>query len=207
MAGSIERAWLRGGRTASGNICALSNKTLAASRKHWLPFVQQVREATLAGSNRTSLAAAAHTLGTFSPHIPVRPSHAQTSHLSRFVGVDGTTLHLIEPLTGVARHPLSSGVCYAGADAVDLFDLGYLLTTNACDQFGKPAARCSSPPPPGGVRAKRRPPRNLYYDLGCTVFDDDKALGEVAGSGSGPSLPLFFQMYERHCIVFDQLFG
>lgn len=206
VAGSIEREWLRGGRTASGNICALSNKTLAASRKHWLPFVQQVRKATLAGSTRTSLAAAAHTSGTYSPHIPVRPSHAHRSHLSRFVGGDGTTLHLIEPLTGVARHPLASGLCYKGADAVDIFDLGYLLTTNACDQFGKPAARCSSQSR-GGVSAKRRLPRNLYYDLGCTVFDDDKDLGEGTGSSVGPSLPLFFQMYERNCIVFDQLFG
>ena len=196
--GKLERVWLRGDRhVVAGRICQLNNGSanLAATREHWLEYARQQRLATVPHATRKSIAASdvARAHSRYAPLRPLPPTTAQLSQLSRFVGGQP-----IEPLTGVARHPLAKGLCYDGADATVIMNLEYLLLANGCDTHGRPAPRCAQTSPP---------PRNIFFDLGCTVYDDEQPLDEARGSGAGPSLPLFFRLYERRCIVFDELYG
>ena len=67
-------------------------------------------------------------------------------------------------------------------------------------------ARLDTATAPGGERREApREARALFFDLGCSVYSGKVRLD--AGSGDGPSLPLFYQLYERNCIAFDRLYG
>ena len=111
----------------------------------------------------------------------------------------------IEPLTGVARHPLWSACKHnqdIGFNSRDLFDIRYLILENRCG---------SSKPKPGRV---------LYFDMGCTVyaagpdesgkFDPEwgtTQMKNLMGSGAGPSIPLFYNLYRDRCLEFDEIFA
>ena len=53
-----------------------------------------------------------------------------------------------------------------------------------------------------------------FFDLGCTVFQSENVpltgtykMDTSAGSGTGPSIPLFYNLYEERCIVFDHIWA
>jgi len=143
-----------------------------------------------------------------------QPPHSVARHLSRFRG--GHSTGFIEPLTGMARHPLAfESVCRkslrispAERDELRsllsfdararknrrhlLFDTDYILLDNQCD---KPRTRGQT--------------RNKFFDLGCTSYgswDDDPSKPLEAG-GSAPSIPLFFSWYREHCVEFDDIYA
>ena len=79
-----------------------------------------------------------------------------------------------------------------------LFDITYLLLEN----------RCSEPGPRPYKRAR-------FFDLGCTYFaepagktydvlDPDRI---SQGSGYGPSISLFYNLYHQHCVDFDDIYA
>lgn len=83
-------------------------------------------------------------------------------------------------------------------DLYRLYDISYLLLEN----------RCSEPGPQPYKRAR-------FFDLGCTYFaepagktfdvlDPDRILH---GSGKGPSIPLFYNLYHQHCVDFDDIYA
>ena len=133
----------------------------------------------------------------FSPKgQPARePTAEEASVLSFFspkLGAEGKRSY-IEPLSGMARHPLAS-ICSSASEQafkVDLFDISYLIVENACGEGPKP--------------------RTKYYDLGCASNGDSadafRNFDYHAGSGMGPSIPLFFQMYKDRCLEFDEIYG
>jgi hypothetical protein len=51
--------------------------------------------------------------------------------------------------------------------------------------------------------------RNLFFDLGCSVYGRQASLrkGIATGSGLGTSLQLFTALYSKNCIDFDRLFA
>ena len=69
----------------------------------------------------------------------------------------------------------------------------------ATDRFGEGARRG-----PGGAAPCGR---NLFYDLGCTVYGKPMPPGAIPSSGRAPSIQFFERMYERNCIVFDRIWA
>ena len=207
--GAIEREWIQPAASVAGRICALANSSAQLSGgREWLEYARVLREATAAHAEpRRSIAAVRgrqHPM--YTPLRPIRPSAAQHRVLSRFMPVRRATststrdsspasyeAEYIEPLTGIARHPLTALCVHGGPGDADLFDINYLVLSNACDKDGRP-------PPPS-------PTRNFLFDLGCSVYDDGVRLDIGSGSGGGPSLPLLFQLFERRCRPFDVIHG
>lgn len=206
--GSIEAYWIHRSHSANGSLCKMAMRPSAlAAVVPWLAYAHAQQRA-FSNVTRTSIAAVPGRSPTrYVPLRQVQPTAAQREHLSRLVyrNADGERVDRpIEPLTGVGRHPLAvrwtckqQNATYAAAG---LFDIGHLLLHNACDERGLPQQ-------PRARHAENAAPRNLFFDLGCTVYDDGQKLDPHEGSGSGPSLPLFFQLYERRCILFDELHG
>lgn len=126
------------------------------------------------------------------------PNPQEAEVLSAFDWGDGS-LQWIEPLHGAARSPL---LC--GNETIDwkdiqgpakfkvLYDIRYLITANLC-----------------GIDRPR--PRAKYYDLGCTSTGGRTmnwtGYDYMGGSGAGPSIPLFLNMYKDRCIYFDDIYG
>lgn len=210
LPGAIEREWISHGKTVAGKICAIANsaKQVEAARRSWLAYTAAEGRGLSAAAARPSLSQSE--APSFTPLRARAPTLEQRRQLSAFVRHDGSLVAPIEPLTGVARHPLSTPVCgYKGEGATDLFDISYLVLANACDESGRAAPRCAA------VAPVSPPPKNLFFDLGCTVYGgatEGLASAEILASdtgpsATGPSLPLFFQMYEKRCIEFDELYG
>jgi len=229
-AGEVESLWIDPHRAVShaGHICSISY-----SAKHlqgvdtWLGYTARVDGAAVTDKIRHSLAAVpGRSPPTFVPLRPVAPEAHEAKALSRFERPNpngkGVISEYIEPLSGIARHPLVREIaeqCDAakapieGGSAVaaiaDLarrfpksgskFDINYLVLANGCDENGEPR-------PPVCLDCDRKP-RNLFFDLGCTMYDDGTQIDVGEANGWGPSIPLFFQMYERRCIVFDAIYG
>ena len=135
--------------------------------------------------------------------LPVKATADEESLLSSFSDLRAgwEVDEYIEPLTGIARHPLFKmpGCPWRNGSIQrhGKFDIGYLILTNHCDEQGHPRQRCSSGRP---ARA-----RNLFFDLGCSTYSGNVSL--ETGSGIGPSIPLFIQLYERRCIEFDMIYA
>ena len=203
--GQGERAWLRG--KAKGRICQIG---LSSNQVH---FAQQWVEYAVAsvGTGRA-------------------PNEAEALALSKLHCQDGRD-EVIEPLSGVARHPFAffmnphacepkymsgCGNCsmnrinrsyggqrfpaeYAHMFRRDRMDISYLLLQNRCPRPGEqmPRARSAS----AG--------RNLFYDLGCGNYSraDGAPVDLSLGQGLGPSIPLFSALYERNCIIFDEIYA
>ena len=115
--------------------------------------------------------------------LPVKATADEESLLSSFSDLRAgwEVDEYIEPLTGIARHPLFKmpGCPWRNGSIQrhGKFDIGYLILTNHCDEQGHPRQRCSSGRP---ARA-----RNLLFDLGCSTYSGNVSLKK--GSGIGPS--------------------
>lgn len=102
---------------------------------------------------------------------------------------DGTRVkRYIEPLHGVARHPL--WLCVNNSvPGKPNFELTYLLPENACAGNGSPI-------------------RGVFFDLGsgrkAPRFETDSY---AKGTGLGPSIPLFYKMYLDRCIEFQDIYA
>ena len=137
-----------------------------------------------------------------------QPTATERTVLSHFVYNDGS-IEFVEPLTGVARSPRAPVGCRPGERGAryhqpqlyqQLFDIRYLLPSNACGATSDPRVGC---------HRKAR-----YYDLGSTTYlghkhDFMKKLaGQAAGKGvGGPSVPLFSELYRRRCLPFDAVYA
>lgn len=149
------------------------------------------------------------------------PTPSEASSLSSLQCTDGRREYL-EPLTGIARHPHAHVGCHRllGRDPhfkeVDPFNISYLVLQNACPVTSKPSKASPSPPSTSsssgigqrldpnakhGVRKRR----NILFDLGASHYKGAFTLD--GGFGLGPSVPLFHALYERNCIVFDQIYA
>ena len=121
------------------------------------------------------------------PGVPSRdPGPEEAKVLSYFLMGEDKKPHWIEPLSGIARNPHS--ICMKSAD---LFDIRYLILESFCGRPGpKPIVR--------------------FFDLGCTSNAGTRDFLNVnyqQGSGAGPSIPLFFNMYKDRCLEFDHIYG
>lgn len=90
---------------------------------------------------------------------------------------------LIEPLTGIGRHPFAEVGCQSVYQTTSIFDISYL----------KIADYCNKPPPR----------RSYFFDMGCSMYDETKAIA----AGLSSSIPLFENMYTNSCISFDKVIG
>ena len=164
---------------------------------------------------------------------PRAPFTNETAALSRFIGRDGC-VEYIEPLTGMARHPLSS-ICNLHLMStqsslpknIELpapgppgkYHLGYLAFTNHCGETAQCAhdsvVRCRhesttrSFPPIQSTRMHRSCGRNLFYDLGCSSFGKAMTRSDALYHGSAwtSSLQHFLSIYKENCIVFDRIWA
>ncbi|KAL1524952.1 hypothetical protein AB1Y20_019828 [Prymnesium parvum] len=193
--GSGERPWLRG--SSAGHIChiGLSVAQVNAAR-HWLAYA----------SDSTGRARA--------------PTDAEDRALSHFHCRDGRT-EVIEPLSGVARHPLAQFMnpfecerrylsgCSQCARNQHNRTAGRNLPAHYVDLFRHDRMDISYLVLQNHCGRPRHDGRNLLYDLGCGNYSraDGKAVDLTRGQGLGPSIPLFNALYERNCIVFDRIFA
>lgn len=101
----------------------------------------------------------------------------------------------IEPLSGIGRNPLSNRIAFEcdragvpieggqgavaaagqiktrhGLIAENLFDLGYLILANHCDENGEPRTARE----PSTASDPQLPARRLFFDAGCARYDDGK---------------------------------
>lgn len=140
----------------------------------------------------------------------------------------GDCEEVLEPLTGMARHPLSSPwpcdlrkeLSEAGGrfdkkwvkgHPVNKYDVSHLVLSNRCNLSAGRRSRCR----PHSLRGSGRA---LFYDLGSSIFgrmielpDHTSAQGARSAprlpGGYGPSIPLFYAMFARNCIEFDAIWA
>ena len=129
---------------------------------------------------------------------PWRPTEAEMAVLSHFRA--SAHPEPIEPLSGVARHPLVRKACDfpKGVETADKFDITYLVLHNACGQRG------------GFDRS--RGGRVKFFDLGASegfrgIPGGVPDATPDRGGGLTPSIPLFYRMYEDRCLTFDEIYG
>tara|TARA_B100000497_G_C7670941_1_gene404922 strand:- start:271 stop:1380 length:1110 start_codon:yes stop_codon:yes gene_type:complete len=115
------------------------------------------------------------------PYVPMTDAE---SEVMSYIFSNGH-MQPIEPLSGVGRHP---SFCQGNVNENFLFDISYLIPQNECIELGTP-------------RYPKQ--KKIYFDLGCTMFG---SLKEVP-SGTGPSIPLFIDMYKQRCVNFDEVYG
>ena len=189
-ASALERTWTAS--PAAGRICHLSRlPEQQTGAELWLNFSKSGWRSASAGVTLRA------------------PEGAERSALSRFEYDDGS-IEFVEPLTGIARHPIAPVGCRQGDLAArwknpalfrKLFDSTYIVPSSAC---GVPPAA-----PRVGCYRKAR-----FYDLGCTTYAghrgeafrnlEAQATGKLVG---GPSIPLFSEWYRRRCLPFDAIYA
>lgn len=87
---------------------------------------------------------------------------------------------LIEPLTGIGRHPFANVGC-AMTKRVGLFDTSYLTISDFCNSS--------------------RPNRSYFFDIGCSMYDEEKTYA----AGLSSTIPFFEGMYAKTCVAFDRV--
>jgi hypothetical protein len=211
----------------NGNVATSSGLSYYASivEQEWAPPVAnklcqiaQRQSQTNASERWITYAAAAR------GPTPRVPFANESEILSRFVDQDGCEEY-IEPLTGLARHPVSRDMGCRGRwnlrkhNGVDKYNIGYLIPANRCGGggdlnpgttrgMGGQCRRISGTIKGAEGVAVDRSRRNLYYDLGASVWG--KNIPEqhlIHGSGLGSSLQLISKIYERNCITFDRIWA
>lgn len=187
----IERAWTD--QPAVGRICSIA------------------RQESQLNDLRATLAYAQDSWGTASR----APTPTETRLLSRLICADSSRDGLIEPLTGVARHPLAKVGCSIPGET-SIFDISHLVLHNRCQ-----------------LKETSTKGRNLLFDLGCSTFakiplcelhpqhrrctsrltapppappHPPPATGGT-GVAHGPSLPLFIDLYRQNCVNFDRIYA
>ena len=181
----------------------------------------------------------AYTESVFSPNRkPYRkPSESVANMMSRFTHHIGDRTQwgsMIEPLTGVGRHPLfilskneeekeilvwrhthshwwqiwKKRPKAQDSDADRLFDIRYLFLENNCKLSPEEKSEDYVHFP------EREYTETKLFDLGCTVYQKDGVpltgttkMDVTEGSGAGPSIPLFYNLYEERCINFDHIWA
>ena len=141
-AGSMETPWVES--PAAGQICRIAKAQLGDAHA-WLAYA-----AKASGS-------------------PWRmPTLREASLLSRFQCGDGAA-EWLEPLSGMARHPLAHLGCPLSRKAeVNLYHISYLVLANHCPVRRTAAGRSGLSARIRGGAA--RPPRRLLFDLGCSWY-------------------------------------
>ena len=195
----LERQWLSWPDGAAGHICEIAALQHSEAQA-WLSFAKRAWSACEDATVRPSAAAVPQrSPRTYCPLLPVGPVASEKAVLSAFHdGSSAVAEEYIEPLSGVARHPLNApAICkQQNSTSPYLMDATYLVLANHCSMQGNEKPLCAT-----GAR-------KIFYDLGCSVYDNGKPLAVDEGNeAGGPSLPLFAQLYERRCIEFDAIFG
>jgi len=210
--GSVEAAWVHSNVT--GNICKIaSTPQQQAGVQKWMEFARKMQATTILPM-RVSIA---NPSVRYAPMAALKPDQSQAAVLSRIyasmplsllsplVRLFKANMEYIEPLTGLARNPetLRNHGCdeltgeafgferglmtipyeVAPERVAPMFDTTHLLLKNACPRSIRGGAVPAHAP--GG--------RNLFFDLGCSAYEE--------------SIQRFAQMYERRCIEFDRIFG
>jgi len=179
----------------------------------------------------------AYTESVFSPNRkPYRkPSESVINMMSRFkhhIGSETQWGTMIEPLTGVGRHPLFIRK-EGGAQKVNarkwwqfwkpkksrvletnegrLFDIRYLFLENKCTLSPEEKSEDYVHFP------QREYTEAKMFDLGCTVYQANGVpltgttkmdiTSSGSGSAAGPSIPLFYNMYKERCLEFDHIWA
>lgn len=152
---------------------------------------------------------------------------SEAAALSR-IDWGGNCEEVVEPLTGTARHPLSSPwpcnlrkeLSEAGerfdkkwvkGHPVNKYDVSHLVLSNRCNRGAGRNSRCR----PKSLRGSGRA---LFYDLGSSHFGRMIKLPDHTSANSswsaprlpggyGPSIPLFYAMFARNCIEFDAIWA
>lgn len=215
--GSIEREWLSSRKT--GHICTTATVQVAQVRA-WLQYSRRLWSAENARVPLRATVASTTDLDAqlyrpLRPPTETEPGPEERVVLSHFTV--GGAVEYIEPLSGMARHPLSKLLCPREARvweaaakrmgtehlvSTGLYDVTYLVLANACGADGFPSSPRCEPVAPAAP-----PPRNRLYDLGCSVYKGAKPVTLSSGFGLGPSIPLMYQLYEKRCLAFDDIYG
>ena len=196
----IELSWVNG--SVLGNVCKIGHEPdQIAAATAWMEYAMVAWE------------------GGPQP----KPTHNQSEALSAFKLGDGVYEH-IEPLTGVARHPLFLHSMLCSTDdkrhrwnAIPYqYDTRYLVLASACptrggdhdNRHGNQNATCNHRP--AGARSR-------FYDLGCSLpFGDAGRGGQpvarrredvLRGGMLGPSIATFQELYRRRCVEFDDFYA
>ncbi len=184
-------------------------QNIVARRRRSLPFVggrARVARRPAHGQNlqhrnkpNQILAAVAWTnysSGCWRPAGRPAPGPTNHVHLSHFLRRTGER-ELIEPLTGIARHPFARVTCEnqsAPLETAPRDALDYLVLRNRCGDSGPK-------------------PRTLLFDLGASVGFRGvsggmyEAAPDASASGTAPSLPLLYRLYEDRCLEPDDIFA
>ncbi len=154
-----EQLWYS--ESAKGRICALTGAQIEGVLT-WLRF-------------------ASHFHGDARQRFPPLATLAEQAVLSRFAR--GSQYDYIEPLTGIARHPLTPiwgcarKARAGGSNATLRTALSKFSPTGVLDpKYIVPANRCGQP----------RPPRSFFFDLGTSVPGDDWGEAEHSSYGGIP---------------------
>jgi len=155
---------------------------------------------------------------------PREPTAAEAAVLSR-MDRDGCSEH-IEPLTGIGRHPLAAGMGCPGRVTrqvtrelpwalrnANKYSIGHLILANHCGATGEGGGSCRRRE--STRQSKHGGGRNLFYDLGCSVYGSRQTThlrtaensGIFDGSGKGSSLRVFSHLYESNCLKFDRIWA
>ena len=179
--GRQERRWIDGSQK-KGEVCKIATSSIeAADAKHWLAYAAS-------GGQRA-------------------PTAEEADVLSQFRCSDGS-VHHIEPLTGMARHPFAPVGCrqarHGLVPGTDLMNTSYLVLTNGCKGRSSHASNVGR--------------RHFFFDLGCgsgslaSYRFDGTVQTDVPKDASGAvlhhnSIGQFASLYQRQCISFDRIYA
>ena len=202
VSSSLEQRWLAG---AADHICDIARQQMPEAEA-WIQYAKRAAGNRSMHSISSYAAVPGRSPLVATTLLPTLPTDREAMVLSSWMtpGDKQSPLEYIEPLSGMARHPMANLGCKGGGHKVhkgevdpfraDLMDISDLVLANKCGADGRPVHACNKA-------------RNVFFDLGCSVYDDGTTVNVDAGSGIGPSLPLFAQLYEQRCIEFDALYG
>ena len=184
----LERAWTD--QKAQGRLCSIARaQAQTADVAAWLNYSSSTK-----GPAQRS------------------PTPSEQAALSS-LRCHGGRLEYLEPLNGIARHPHAS-LCakwpvedpHASSTSHPplsrAFDISYLVLQNACNDGARQQRHAKTEHTAGSSALAGR---NLFFDLGASASSGKIELDR--GSGLGPSVPLFDALYERNCIVFEQIYA
>lgn len=204
--GSLESAW-RG--VAQEQVCAHAQRdAFSRATKRWLSF-----------SANTS---------TYTSTVDVPIPADVLPLLSTFQwpsdGAHPACNEVIEPLTGMARHPRAANTgCWlrnapqnvreVHVKETSKYDIGHIVFASRCavdaNAGCSPLAgrRFAAEASASGARQLRSRPRNLLFDLGCAKYIAPMTKLQTMGGGIRPSLPLLEAIYRRSCVTFDGIWA
>mmetsp|Transcript_82289 Transcript_82289/g.246697 ORF Transcript_82289/g.246697 Transcript_82289/m.246697 type:complete len:429 (-) Transcript_82289:25-1311(-) len=141
---------------------------------------------------------------------PRAPTDDEQHVLSHFSSNRTNCREMIEPLTGIGRHPFATLGCRLGSvigvgNRTSKFDTSYLIIPNECGASNGSLQRCGR----RGLRAADLG-RNLLFDLGSYKYyplREDQIVSGQFTSWEVPTIALFYSLYRRNCITFDRIWA